>query len=273
MFRTTSSSIPMTAPCTSWRTVLIANSRGAASRTTRNAPRRSPGSRRQLLYSVGTSDAGRPMMITPSVIIAPRAGDLVGTPHEPAALVPQARRCGERELRRLAGCRPWCVPVRGLSPDRARPRAEETHPEQGAGKEQSAQPPARDAVPGPGWHPLPAAAWRLHARAQLARRCCGLDPARIHAGRPEPGPGPKGLCVLRSLPDRPGRKCSGAADPRRQPDRRAQSLGLLSAAVVRWRALLQLRPEGQVQLLRRGLRSLVDADDGRHRSGPAVDPT
>ena len=28
-------------------------------------------------------------MITPSVIIAPRAGDLVGTPHEPAAVVPQ----------------------------------------------------------------------------------------------------------------------------------------------------------------------------------------
>src|SRR5215467_1712836 len=88
MFRTTSSSIPMTAPCTSWRTVLIANSRGAASRTTRNAPRRSPGSRRQLLYSVGTSDARRPMMITPSVIIARRVRDLVGTPHEPAAVVP-----------------------------------------------------------------------------------------------------------------------------------------------------------------------------------------
>src|SRR5215469_7046994 len=71
MFRMISNWIPAVAPCTSWRTVLIANSRGAASRTTRKAPPRSLGSRLQVRYSLGTSHGERPLMIMASVIIAP----------------------------------------------------------------------------------------------------------------------------------------------------------------------------------------------------------
>ena len=165
-----------------------------------------------------------------------------------------------------------CLPVRGLSPDRTRPRAEETRPKQRAG--QSTAPSA--ACQGP-------CIWSRTARSTgwgvASSRPCSTRPAvrpgpsRIHAGRPEPGPGPKDYAYSDPYLIDPAGNVQAQLTHNTNVDRRAQSLGLLSATVVRWRALLQLRPEGQVQLLRRGLRSLVDADDGRHRSGPAVDPT
>src|SRR5262245_9853735 len=74
--------------------------------------------------------------------------------------------------------------------------------------------------------------------------------------------------------DRPGRKGPESTDPQREPDRRVQPLGLLSAAVARWRlALLQLRPERPVQRLQRGLRRVVDADERRLRAGQEADLT
>jgi hypothetical protein len=125
--------------------------------------------------------------------------------------------------------------------------------------------------------------WSRTARSTgwgvASSRPCSTRPAvlpagpRIHAGRPEPGPGPKDYAYSDPYLIDPAGNVQAQLTHNTNVDRRAPSLGLLSAIVVRWRALLQLRPEGQVQLLRRGLGSLVDADDGRHRSGPAVDPT
>jgi len=105
-------------------------------------------------------------------------------------------------------------PVRGLSPDRTRPRAEETR----QSKVQAKNSPL-SRLPGTLYLVQDGTVYRLGRGVFTAvlnspGGAAGTQPHSRRTARAWAWS--EGLCVLRSLPDRPGRKCSGTADPQHQ---------------------------------------------------------